>query len=131
MRKSIEVVIMDDGEEKHFLITRMSAKATEDWALELFFALANTGVEVPKEFEELGFAAIAQMGLSALGKIPYEKAKPLLDRMMDCVQIYPTPSDKRIVRALTDEDIQEVTTRLQLKKEVFNLHTDFLKAANP
>ena len=127
MRKNITIEIEDRGVPKKFLITEMSATDTEDWALELFFAMANAGVEIPDNLAEMGFAGVAQIGLQALGKIPYEKAKPLLKRMMDCVQIMPTPSDPRIVRALVESDIDDMTTRLKLRKEVFNLHTDFLQ----
>ena len=127
--KNVTVILEDGGEKKKFLITRMSAVMCEDWALELFFALANAGVEIPEDLESLGFSGLAQLGLSTLSKVPYEKAKPLLDRMMACVQIMPNPDDDRIVRALHETDIEDMTTLLKLKKEVFSLHTDFLKVA--
>jgi hypothetical protein len=129
-RKTLKVTINDRGEDKNFLITEMSAIDAEDWAMELFFAMANAGVEVPDNLTEMGFAGIAALGLQALGKIPYEQVKPLLKRMMDCVQIMPNPADDRVVRPLLDSDIEDVQTRLKLRKEVFALHTDFLKAAN-
>ncbi len=130
-RKTLKVTVEDDGELKSFLITRMSGADTEAWALELFFAMSNAGVEIPDNLEALGFAGLAQIGLSALGKIPYEKAKPLLEKMMTCVQAMPNPEDDRIVRPLVDSDTVDLTTRFKLRKEVFNLHTDFLKAAKP
>ena len=126
-RKTAVVTLEDGGVQKKFLITRMSAADTEDWALELFFALANSGIEVPDDITEMGFAGLAQIGLSSLGKIPYEKAKPLLARMMDCVKFIPNPDDERVVRTLIDEDIDAVATRFKLRKEVVSLHTDFLK----
>ena len=126
-RKSVVVTLEDGGVQKKFLITRMSSANTEDWALELFFALANSGIEIPDDIVEMGFAGVTQIGLASLGKIPYEKAKPLLARMIDCVQFIPNPDDERVVRNLIDEDIDEVTTRFKLRKEVVSLHTDFLK----
>jgi hypothetical protein len=126
-RKTAVVTLEDGGIQKKFLITRMSAADTEDWALELFFALANSGIEIPDDIVEMGFAGVTQIGLSSLGKISYEKAKPLLARMIDCVQFIPNPDDERVVRNLIDEDIDEVTTRFKLRKEVVSLHTDFLK----
>jgi len=128
MRKTAKILIEDRGVQKKFLITELPATEAEDWALELFFVMANAGVEVPEDFEELGFAGIAQIGLQAFSKIPYEKAKPLLAKMMACVQIFPDLNDDRIVRQLLDSDIEDVQTRLKLRKEVFSLHTDFLKA---
>lgn len=135
MRKTKIVTIEDRGEQKRYLLTEMSATEAEDWALELFFAMANAGVDIPEldmeELASLGFAGIAQIGLQALGKIPYDKAKPLLARMMKCVQFLPNPENDSVVRPLIESDIEDVQTRLKLRKEVFNLHTDFLQTANP
>lgn len=128
MRKTLKVTLTDRGQEKRFLITEMSATDTEEWAIEMFFTLANAGVDIPDGLTEMGFAGIAQIGLQALGKVPYERAKPLLAKMMTCVQIMPNLEDDRIVRQLIESDIEDVQTRLKLRKEVFSLHTDFLQA---
>ena len=128
MRKTLKVTLTDRGTEKRFLITEMSATETEEWAIEMFFVLANGGVEVPDGLTEMGFAGIAQIGLQALGKVPYEKAKPLLAKMMTCVQFLPNLENDRVVRPLIESDIEDVQTRLKLRKEDFSLHTDFLQA---
>lgn len=129
-RKIAKVEIVDRGERKKFLITEMSATDAENWALELFFALANAGADIPDDLAEMGFAGLAQVGLTALGKLPYTTAKPLLDRMMGCVQFIPEPDNELIVRFLMEGDIEDVTTRLKLRKEVWNLHTGFLHPAS-
>lgn len=131
MRKTLKITIEDRGEPKRFLITEMSATETENWAMEMFFAMANAGVDLPDDLEEMGFAGIAQLGLQALGSVPYEKAKPLLDKMMTCVQFLPDPTNDAVIRSLVESDIEEVSTRLKLRREVFGLHTDFLKTAKP
>jgi len=41
---------------------------------------------------------------------------------MNCVQIIPSANIKR---KLVEEDIEEVATRLQLRKATWNLHMDF------
>ena len=125
MLKSKVVTIKDDGEDKKFLITRMSAVATEEWAIETFFALANAGVEVPDDIAAMGFAGILGIGIGALGKVEYAKAKPLLDKMMSCIQYIPDPNNEAVVRRLVDSDIQDFRNILKLRKEVFSLHTDF------
>ena len=66
-----------------------------------------------------GLMAIGYMNLL---KIPFDAAKPLLDEMMTCVQIIPSANIKR---KLVEEDIEEVATRLQLRKAIWNLHMDF------
>ena len=133
MRKTLRYTVTDSGRDhgKVFLITEMSASDAEDWALRAFFALMNSGIDVPDEVADMGFAGIASVGLKALGKVEYSKAKPLFDDMMTCVQVMPDPAKPNVVRSLIDTDIEEVTTRLKLRSEVFKLHTDFLAAAAP
>lgn len=127
MRKTETITIEREGRDKgkQFKLTEMSAAQAERWALRAFFALANTGVELPEDMAESGMAGIAAVGLSALGKVPFEQAEPLLDEIMGCVQIVPDPSKPHVVRALIDEDIEEVATRLELRKAVWDLHTGF------
>jgi hypothetical protein len=131
MRKTLKITIEDRGVKKRFILTEMSATETFNWSAEMFFAMANAGIEVPEDVSAMGLEGIAQVGLQALGKIPYEKAKPLLDRLLDCVQVLPNPDNDQIVRKLVEEDIEDVATHFKLRKEVFNLHTDFLQAAKP
>lgn len=105
---------------KVFVITEMSAWDAEQWATEAIFAMMNAGVEIPEEIAEAGLAGLAALGISALTKVAYSQVKPLLDRMMSCVQI-----QLAIIRPLIEDDIEEVSTLLELRKEVFNLHLSF------
>lgn len=114
---------------KKFLITEMSAADVEDWAANALFLLMGAGVEMPEEDAQIGMAGMLKMGISAIGKIPYEQAKPLLARMMDCVEIMPDPRHSNVRRALMDEDIEEVKTRFQLRQAIWELHVDFSDAA--
>jgi hypothetical protein len=119
---------------KRFLITEMSASASEDWAARLIFAMMNSGADIPDEVAGAGLAGLAAIDpgtlLKAISRVPYEKAKPLLNEMMDCVQVLPDPKDVNVVRPLIEDDIEEVATRLLLRKEVFSVHLDhFMSAA--
>lgn len=131
MRKTSTLTIDREGRDKGktFVLTEMSAADAERWALRAFFALMNTGVEIPADIAESGMAGIASMGLQAIGKLPYEAAEPLLADMWDCVQIMPDPAKKNVVRDLIEQDIEEVATRLEIRKAVFDLHTDFFTDA--
>jgi hypothetical protein len=131
MRKTSIVTIEAEGRDKGkmFLLTEMGAVQAEKWALRLFFALMNTGVEIPPDIAELGMAGIASMGLQALSKLPYDAAEPLLDDMWACAQIIPDPSKKNVARFLMDDDIEEIGTRIFLRKEIFDLHTGFFTSA--
>lgn len=123
MRKSITVTISDEGRDKGkvFVITELSAWAAEDWAAQVLFAAMNAGVEIPDGISQAGLPGLAAIGIQALTKIPYEAAKPLFQTMMSCVQIQPSPS---VTRPLIEDDVEEVKTLLQLRKETVKLHLD-------
>jgi len=129
-RKTATVTISAEGRDKGkvFVLTELSAYEAEDWAGRALFALMNAGVEIPDNIAEAGLAGVAAMGLKAIAKLPFDSAKPLLDKMMGCVQIQPSPT---VTRALIPDDIEEVATLLQLRKQVLGLHMDFSMAAAP
>lgn len=131
MRKTQTLTIDAEGRDKGkvFKLTEMPAAQAERWAMRAFFALMNTGVDIPDGLEEAGVAGLASIGLQALGRVPYAQAEPLLAEMLDCVQIIPDPGKPNVVRKLFDEDIEEVKTRLELRRAVWNLHTDFFSPA--
>lgn len=116
---------------KVFKLTELSADGAERWAMRAFFALMNAGVDIPEDVTSMGLAGIAQVGLKALTNIPFEAAEPLLADMMDCVQIIPDPSRPAVLRSLVDGDIEEVLTRINLRREVLFLHLEFLKTVAP
>lgn len=131
MRRTATIKITDEGRDKGktFIVTEMSSADGEDWAIQAFFALANAGMEFPDEVAQGGFAGIAAVGYQALMKLPYEAAKPLLDKMMTCVQYQHDP--KHPLQPIYEGDacqIEEIKTRLLLRMEVFKLHTLFLKS---
>lgn len=127
MRNHADITIATGGRDKGktFRVAEMSAAAAEDWAIRALMAIAKGGVEVPDGIPE-SLAGIAILGLKALAGADYATAKPLMDEMMDCVSVV---SSAGIVRKLMPDDIEEVTTRLQLRKEVFEVHTGFFARA--
>lgn len=132
-RQTANYTVTDDGRDrgKVFVITEMPASKAESWAMRALLALMAGGVEVPDGFERMGMAGMAEVGLRALTGLKWEVAEPLLAEMWGCVQIMPDPSKPHVVRALIEEDIEEVVTRIKLRAEVWKLHTDFLKAVAP
>jgi len=123
-RKKVTVTIDTEGRDKgkSFVITEMSAWDAEEWAGRALFAMMNAGVDIPEGIASSGLAGVAAMGISALTKVSFEAAKPLLNQMMECVKIQPSPS---VTREVITDDIEEVSTLLQLRKEVLNLHISF------
>lgn len=129
-RKQITVTIGADGRDKGkvFILTELSAYEAEEWGGRALFALMNAGVEIPDNLAEAGLAGVAAMGIKAIAKLPFDAAKPLLDKMMDCVQVQPSPD---VTRQLVATDIEEVATLLTLRKKILGLHLDFFTAATP
>ena len=113
---------------KTFLITEMSAAQSEKWALRALGAIANSGLDIPPDVMRLGMGALVAVGFKGLLTMQFDEAEPLLDEMMDCIVIVPDPKNPAVVRPVDDEDIEDVTTRLALRSEVFELHTGFSPA---
>lgn len=131
-RKTKTVTITSSGRDqgKVFFLTEMPATKAEKWAARAFLALAKAGLDVPEEAASAGVAGFAAMGLDAIGKLNWEDAEPLLDEMMGCVQVQPSPG---ITRPLVEaaDDIEEVMTLLTIRKELLELHLGFSLAAAP
>lgn len=127
-RKIESVTISFAGRDKGkvFVLTELPATEGEEWAMRALFALMNAGVEVPENIAQAGLSGLAAMGIDALKKLPFEAAKPLFDSMLKCIQVQPSPG---IVRPLIEDDIEEVATRLFLRKRILALHMDFFTAA--
>lgn len=123
-RKVKTVVITAEGRDvgKTFVLTEMSASRVEKWATRALLALSRSGTELPEDVKDAGLAGIAVLGLRALSGIEYHEAEALLDEMFQCVQVQPSPG---IIRPLIEDDIEEVSTRVTLRSEVFTLHTGF------
>lgn len=128
MRHTIDVTISEEGRDKGktFRITEMPAWRGEEWGMRVLLALTKAGADVPDP--AMGMAGIKMAGLQAMSGLSFTELKPLLDEMMECVVVVPNKNDLSVTRQLIEDDTEEVTTRLRLRAEVFNLHTDFLKA---
>lgn len=129
-RSTLNYTVKDDGRDfgKVFVLTEMPASKAESWGMRAVLALMAGGVEVPDNFASLGMAAMAELGIRALAGLKWEVAEPLLNEMFECVEFMPDPAKPHVVRKLHENDIEEVSTRIKLRAEVWALHTDFLRA---
>ena len=134
MRREVDVTISAEGRDKGktFHLREMAAEPAEEWATRLLLALTRSGINIPPEMLRGGMASLAALQTFALntlvngvGALDYDEIKPLLQQVMDCVQI----KEKAAIRNLTPDDIEEVATRLFLRGEVFKLHTNFSQSA--
>ncbi|MDB5777611.1 MAG: hypothetical protein JWP38_3744 [Herbaspirillum sp.] len=132
-RKVLKYKITDAGRDfgKVFVLTEMPARLGHQWATRALFAVMNGGIEIPENILSAGFAGIAAVGIKALGRVSVEVADPLLQQLMECVQILPDPTRPEVMRTLVVDDIEEVKTIFLLQKEVLTLHIDFFTPAKP
>lgn len=129
MRKEITITIPDDGAGnrdagKTFVIKEKSAFDIEWWAARAFMALAKAGIDIG-DTQSQDLRMLQAMGFQALSKLDPRDAKPLLDEMMTCVFVVPNPSTPLVNRAPLEGEIEEVTTILRLRSEVFSIHAGF------
>ena len=120
---------------KTFVITEMSAFDGEDWAIRALRLAQKSGVNVPGGLNA-GMQGVAAVGILALleGSDDIDEVRELLREMMACVKIM-TDQKTMFTRPLVERDkdddnndIQEISTRVILRREWLNLHLDFTLA---
>lgn len=119
-------IIIESGRDKgkKFLITEMPAYKIDDWAMRVLLALAGAGIDVAEAQD--GLMGLARVAFQALGKIPSEVSLPLLNELLDCVQIIPNGTTIPRPLDLDLNDIEDFQNLWRFRKEVFSLHADFL-----
>lgn len=123
-------ITIENGRDKGrvFLITEMSAAHADNWAMRALIALANSGADLGGISPQQGMIGMARVALDALGRLKADDAIPLLNELLDCVQIIPESGRPRPLN-MDFNDVEDFTTLWRLRKEVFALHTDFLQHA--
>lgn len=126
MSLKTKTVTIEKGRDKgkKFEITEMPVAKIDNWAMRVLLALAGADVEVAEANE--GMMGLAKVAFAALGKIPPAVAIPLMDELLECVQFIPDGGSPRPLD-LELGDVQDFTSIWILRKEVFNLHIDFLQ----
>lgn len=124
--KTITVTIHEGRDAgKVFRITEIPAKKAENWILRAVFGLGRAGVEIPPEILTLGAAPIAFAIATQVNKLPSRLGVRLADELMQSV----LRVEDTIDRSLVDLDIEDLSTRLRLKKEVLKLTFGFFVPA--
>lgn len=115
---------------KQYLITEMVASKAEWWGWRMMTLARKSKTTIPIG-TGLQMVDVAVLGLNLWldADVEPDRLHPLLDELMQCVQIVRNPGRPDIASPLVSEnDVQEVAVRLWLKSEVIRVHTGFSPA---
>jgi hypothetical protein len=134
-RKTLDVTIKEDGRDKGkvYRITEASAWRADRWGIRAMLAMNKRGAAIPDEILKMGIIGIMAVGVHKFSGVDWSDLEPLLDEMMGCVVLVPTPAEPRVTRAINfdSDDIEEVQTYSILRKEIFALHVGFTEPVAP
>jgi hypothetical protein len=112
----------------------MPADQGDRWSTQIGYLVAQAGMAIPQGAHEAGMAGLAAIGLD-FSDIVITKAlqDPSIDaETWGCVQYLHDP--KHPPQPIFEGDncqIEEISTRNKLRREVFNLHLTFSEGAEP
>ncbi|KMJ45445.1 hypothetical protein AB204_08975 [Xenorhabdus khoisanae] len=121
-----KTITIESGRDagKVFFITEMPIVKADDWAMRALFTIANGGIDIGDLRPSMGMMAIAQVAIKALSNIRADDGIPLLNELLDCVQIVPSGGNARAIEF--NSDIRDVKTMFLLRAEALAIHIDFL-----
>jgi hypothetical protein len=133
VRKVITVTIVEPGRDlgKVYQLTEVSAIQADKWGIRAMLALNRSGAEIPEEIMRMGIIGVMMVGVHKLRGVEWRDLEPLIDEMLTCVAVVPTPTQPNVVRQLFPDDIEEVMTLALLRKEVWKLHVGFTSPVDP
>lgn len=135
--KAVTITATGRDKGKTFVISEMDADKGERWALRTLFALSRGGIEVPPGMFDQGWIGLANImpyvlviGLRSLHGAQWLEVEPLLDEMMECIRWSPPGTSQRedllqTIHPGPASQIEEISTRFFLRKEVLQLHMGF------
>lgn len=139
MRKEKTIVIDDRGKSLTFKIREMSALQMEGWIARAGILLAATGIldETRVDVRNAGeiaagvARAVGESGISALGRLDYDKARPLLDELLSCCSRVDAGVEQPLTPDVLEGFIEDVRTLFTLRKEALALNFGFFAQGGP
>lgn len=138
MRKEKTIVVDDRGRQLTIKIREMPALKLESWIARAGILLAGTGIlDARTDTRNAGEVAsglgkaLAESGLSALGSLDYEKARPLLDELLACCSRVDAGVEQPLTPDVVEGIIEDVRTLFTLRKEALALNFGFFGQGGP
>lgn len=136
MRKEMTITI-DEGRDagKVFRITEMPVSRLEKWAARALVALFGAADDIPPDVAHLAEtssgAALAAVFLRGLRSFSWERAEPLYDELLDCIDRVPNPAQPSAVIRLRpdnlDAHVEDISTIWRLRAEAVGLSLGFFE----
>lgn len=119
--KPIEGENRDAG--KTFIVREVDAVQAEEWGVRALMAVGTSGIQIPQELLSLGVLAIPLIGYQVFLGAKEEAVLPLWREMLSaCIFVKHSETN---VQAFKRSDVEEVSTLLELRKIILELHTGF------
>jgi hypothetical protein len=137
MLRHTDITIDAEGRDqgKSFRVNEMAAEPAEWWAFSAMQGAIAAGIPIPDEIVGAGMAGLANLAavggvwlIRSLAGIERNLLKELLDQMFECVETIPPNGPRRKPLA---GDIEEISTRIKLRKVWWDLQFGFFLAAKP
>lgn len=132
MRRTISVTIVQEpgarenrDAGKTFLLTEADAVQAEEWGLRALMAISTSGIVVPQEIADAGLIGFVLIGYQALMGAKFSEVQPLWKEMLTCIKFAPSEG---ILMPWHSTLVEEVSTLLELRKRLMELHTGFTLA---
>lgn len=122
MLKTKDIAGVGRDSARVYRITEMPAFRAEKWAIRALWLIAGTGSDLPESLDNVPFAEFVRRGFTALFKVDFKDAEPLLDELLLCAEIVTKAGVRKLI---LNDDFEDPRTLLLLRKEIFALHTDF------
>lgn len=111
---------------KVFVVKEVDAVQAEEWGLRALMAIGTSGIQIPQELLSLGILAIPLIGYQVFMGSKEEAVIPLWREMLPaCVSIRHSDA---VVQPFDRSQVEEVSTLLELRKTILELHTGFTTA---
>ena len=132
MRKQNIVKITDNGKELEFSVQAMPATRHYEFTAKALLLLAGSGLETGGNVDIESAARLLQSGgLNLLGKLDYDKARPLLSELLQCCTriVRDKPGGPVVEQPCTlesvDDFISDSRTIFKLQMEALKVNFDF------
>ena len=122
MLKTKDIAGVGRDSARVYRITEMPAFRAEKWAIRALWLIAGTGSDLPESLDNVPFAEFVRRGFTALFKVDFKDAEPLLDELLLCAEMVTKAGVRKLI---LNNDFEDPRTLLLLRKEIFALHTDF------